>query len=378
MNRLPCLPSGVMLALLAGLVVACGSGGTAAPAVDAPSSGDHYRRPMEHEPHAATWLQWPHDRTYPTQPQRYDATWVAMTLDLVQSETVKIIAYDSTEQVRITDLLRAAGVDLTQVEFYLAPTDDVWIRDNGPIFVEDGSGVLHVENWGFNGWGGRVPYANDDRIPGSVATWTRLPVVDLNSVVLEDGAIQHDGAGTGIATLTSVINPNRTRLTAEEMEVKLREYLGITRMIWLDGHLDPEDITDFHIDGFFMFLDSTRLVTMSDTDLAYWGVTDEDRATIAALTNAAGSPYARIDLPLTAANVTLASGRNLGFKGSYVNFYVANTVVLVPTYDDPNDAVALDILREQFPGRRVTGIDFREVFADGGMTHCVTQQEPTP
>lgn len=335
-----------------------------------------FTEPKEDGPHAATWLQWPHDHTYPGQTARYDATWIAMTRNLVGSETVKIIAYDSTEQNRISNLLTMAGVGLSNVVFHQAPNDDVWIRDNGPVFVKDSAGKVYVQDWGFNGWGGKMPYSKSDTIPPKAANWDGRPLVDLNAVVLEGGALEQDGSGTAIATLSSVINPNRTTLSKEQMETKLRENLGITRMIWLDGVTGSSDITDYHIDGFFKFLDSTKVMTMTDSDLVEWGLSAKDRATIAALTSANGTPYTRINLPLTAANVKLASGRDLGYRGSYLNFYVANQVVLVPTYNDANDTLALAILQKQFPDRRVVGIDFREVYADGGMTHCVTQQEP--
>lgn len=365
-------------------LVACGGGGGAeAPSGAGAGSGTpaavtRFTEPKEDGPHAATWLQWPHDRTYPDQPARYDSTWVAMTKALVGSETVKIIAYDATEQARISALLTNAGVSLAHVVFHQAPTDDVWIRDNGPVFVKDAAGALEVEDWGFNGWGGKMPCAKSDAIPPKVAAWEGKALVDLNATVLEGGALECDGSGTGIATRSSVLNANRTTLTQAQMEAKLQENLGVSHMVWLDGVTGSSDITDYHIDGFLKFVDATKVITLSDADLAEWGLSAKDRAVIAGLANASGQAYARINLPLTAANVKLASGKDLGFKGSYVNFYVANTVVLVPTYNDANDAVALGLIQQQYPGRTVVGIDFREVYADGGMTHCVTKQEPTP
>jgi agmatine deiminase len=335
--------------------------------------------PSMESPHGGTWLQWPHQYTYgATYRNRLDATWVAMVRALVAGEKVHIIAYDATEQARITGLLNTAAVPLTNVNFLLRQTDDCWVRDNGPIFIFDTNTDLKITDWGFNGWGLDTPYAKDNTVPLGVATNLGLPRVDLNTVVIEGGAIEADGHGVMMATRSSIFDTNRNPgLTQARMQSILTTNFGVTKFIWLDGAPGgTADITDMHIDGFAEFAPNRTVVTMSNADLAYWGLPPADIATLNAATDINGVAYNFVRLPLTANNVVTTYGNNLGYKGSYVNFYVGNTVVLVPTYSDPNDATALNLVQTLYPGRTVVGIDVRNLFANGGMIHCVTQQQP--
>lgn len=335
--------------------------------------------PEETALHEGTWLQWPHQYTYgATYRNRLDATWVAMTKALVQSENVHIIAYNATEKTRIQNLLLNAGVPLASVSFLISPTDDVWVRDNGSIFVRNQSGQLQISDWGFNGWGLDTPYSKDNAVPSAIAKQLAMPRIDLNKVVLEGGAIEVDGKGTLLATKSSVLqNKRNPTLTQAQVEQSLATYLGISKFIWLDGAPGgKEDITDTHIDGFARFGDERTLVTMSATDLGYWGISSKDINTLYAASNASGTRYNLVKLPLTAKNVVTTYGKNLGYKGSYVNYYVGNNVVLMPAYQDANDSVAKNILQTLYPTRTVVGIDVRNLFANGGMVHCVTQQQP--
>lgn len=338
------------------------------------------RMPDETSAHEGTWLQWPHHYTYgATYRNRLDSTWVAMTKALVQSEKVHIIAYDATEQKRIQNLLTLNAIPLASVSFLLAKTDDVWVRDNGPNFVFDSNNRLQINDWGFNGWGLDTPYALDNTIPAAVQTQTKLPRVDLNNVILEGGAIEVDGRGTLLATRSSILqNKRNTNLTQAQVETSLRANLGISKFIWLDGaYGGKEDITDMHIDGFARFGTANTLVTMSKTDLAAWGLSTSDISKLYAATDVNGVAYNKVVLPLTAQNVVTAYGKNLGYKGSYVNFYVGNSVVLVPVYNDANDGKAKAILQSLYPTRSIIGVDVRNLYENGGMIHCVTQQQPS-
>ncbi len=338
------------------------------------------RMPDETSAHEGTWLQWPHHYTYgATYRNRLDPTWVAMTKALVQSEKVHIIAYDATEQKRIQNLLTLNAIPLASVSFLLAKNDDVWVRDNGPNFVFDSNNRLQINDWGFNGWGLDTPYALDNTIPAAVQTQTKLPRVDLNNVILEGGAIEVDGRGTLLATRSSILqNKRNTNLTQAQVETSLRANLGISKFIWLDGaYGGKEDITDMHIDGFARFGTANTLVTMSKTDLAAWGLSTSDISKLYAATDVNGVAYNKVVLPLTAQNVVTAYGKNLGYKGSYVNFYVGNSVVLVPVYNDANDGKAKAILQSLYPTRSIIGVDVRNLYENGGMIHCVTQQQPS-
>ncbi|MDH4472765.1 MAG: agmatine deiminase family protein [Fluviicola sp.] len=346
-----------------------------------------YTMPAETLEHEGTWLQWPHQYEYGiTYRNRLDATWVAMTSALVGSERVHIIAYNATEQTRITNLLTAASVNMTQVDFRLFQTNDVWVRDNGPIFVRDTDGDLTIEDWGFNGWGGDYNYELCDPIPTAVANAMSMPIVNLNSVMtIEGGSYELDGTGVLLATKSSILAQTNSGgalairnlgMTQSQAETILTQYIGATKFIWLDGFLGPDDITDAHIDGFAKFANDSTLVTMSNSDLTNWGLSATDIATLYAASDVDDLPYFKVYVPLTQNNVVTTYGYDLGYKGSYCNYYIANNVVLVPNYNDPNDAVANAIIQDLYPDRTVVGIDCRNLYENGGMVHCVTQQQP--
>ncbi len=337
-----------------------------------------YTFPEESEAHEGTWLQWPHHYQYGVEFRNYlDQTWVEMTRELITSENVHIIAYDNTEKDRITGLLNAASIDLSNIDFKIYPNDDFWIRDNGPIYVHDNNGNLIIQDWGFNGWGSKADYDNCNTIPQKIGQDQNRTVIDLNQVMInEGGSVELDGNGTLMACKSSILNSNRnpgmTQLEAEEIFTK---YLGVTNFVWLEGQAGLE-ITDQHIDGFARFGNATTIVTMENDDLLDFDVLQSDIDQLFSAKNKDGVAFSFLTLPLTQNNVVTTYGQNLGYKGSYCNYYIANTKVLVPTYNDPNDDIALQLLQGLYPDRTVVGIDFRNAYANGGMTHCVTQQQP--
>ncbi|MDG1331134.1 MAG: agmatine deiminase family protein [Crocinitomicaceae bacterium] len=303
----------------------------------------------------------------------------------VSSENVHIIAYNQTEKDRIISLLNAGNVPLANVDFKLFETDDTWIRDNGPIYVCDTDGNLVIEDWGFNAWGNKTdelsgqPIQSDkcDEIPSKIALDQGRTTIDLNSQMTnEGGSIEIDGHGTLMACKSSILNNNRNPgMTEAQAEVIFKKYLGATNFIWLDGQAGIE-ITDQHIDGFARFGNSTTIVTMDDSDLLNYDVLQSDIDKLNAATDKNGNAYTFLRLPLTQSNVTTTNGTNLGYKGSYVNYYIANTKVLVPNYSDPNDAAANALIQSLYPTRTVVGIDVRNLYENGGMIHCVTQEQP--
>ncbi|MBL7703262.1 MAG: agmatine deiminase family protein [Ferruginibacter sp.] len=337
-----------------------------------------YTMPEESELHEGTWLQWPHQFQYGiTYRNRLDATWTAMTKALCTGEKVHIIAYNESEKNRIITLLNSAAIPLTNIDFKIYATDDVWIRDNGPVYVKDSSGKLSILDWGFNGWGNKAGYTDCDLVPGKIASDEKIAKVDLNkNMILEGGSFEIDGNGAFLATKSAILNVNRNPgMTQAEAERILKKYLGVTHFIWLDGVAGLE-ITDMHIDGFARFGNKNTLVTMEKADLLNWDVPQKDIDKLYASRNKNGNPYTFLKLPLTQNNVVTTYGTNLGYKGSYVNYYIANTKILVPNYNDPNDMVANSIIQSLYPGKAVVGIDVRNLYANGGMIHCVTQQQP--
>ena len=310
-----------------------------------------------------------------------------MTSALQANEKVHIIAYNSTEQTRITNLLTAANVPLTNVDFKIFQTNDVWVRDNGPIYVRNASGNLVIQDWGFNGWGGDYNFSKCNPIPTKIATATGTPVLNLNSVMtVEGGSFEMDGHGVFLATKSAILsqsNPSsqiysirNAGMTVAQANAIFTQYVGVSKFYWLEGAFSNDDITDFHIDGFAKFAPNNKLVTMSQADLLYWGVTQADINMLFGMTNANNVAYTKVFLPLTQNNVSKTDGTDLGYKGSYANYYVANSRVLVPNYNDPNDAAANAIIAGLYPGRTAVGIDVRNLYGNGGMVHCVTQQQP--
>ena len=337
-----------------------------------------FTMPFEELVHEGTWLQWPHNFTYGFGASDYEPTWVEMTSALIGGEKVHIIAYDENHMSHILDLLTNAGVPMDNVNIIIAENDDFWIRDNGPIFVYDSESQLTILDWGFNGWGGQAPFELCDDIPIAIAEYLSIPLIDLNEMVLEGGAFEVDGHGTLMATRSAITGADRNPgLTESQIEDYMEEYLGVTNFVWFDGLFGGiEDITDQHIDGFAKFHGNNTIVTMSHIDLTYWLVSVSDIALLYNSANSSGEQFEIVVLPLTQNDVITTLGDTLGFRASYVNYYVANEVVLMPKYNDPNDIIAKQIIQGLYPDRDVLGIDCRNILHTGGMVHCITQQQP--
>ena len=323
-----------------------------------------YVFPSEEEKHEGTWLQWPHDYGWDKKHvKRYEQIWIEMTEALHTGEMVHIIAYNQQEKLRIEKCLTDKGLDMDNIDFYEWKTDDVWVRDNGPIFVFDEGDNLVIQNWEFNGWGFKSDYKNDNTIPKKVGSELGLEVVSVD-MVNEGGSVELDGNGTLMAKRSSILNNNRNPgLTQKEAEAYFEKYLGVSNFIWLDGVIG-QDITDDHIDGTARFVKGNTIVTYSKEDSA-----PGEYEILKNARNIEGQPYNIVELPYTYKRIK-------GYEGSYINFYVGNEVVLVPNYNDPMDAIANAKIQALFPSRKVVGIEVNELYKDGGMIHCVTQQQP--
>lgn len=333
-----------------------------------------YYMPSEETLHEGTYLTWAHKYTYGKKYRdEIENVWVEMTKALHTGETVHIIAYDKYEKERITALLKAANVNLSKVDFLVAKSDDVWVRDTGPIFVYDENNNLTIANFGFDGWGKKAPHRNDDKLPIAVAKQKGFPIVDISDFALEGGAIEIDGNGTLMAARSCVNSGSRNKkLTLTQVESYLKQYLGVSNFIWLEG-VEGEDITDAHIDGTARFYDKNTILTVSEKDFfeLYEEMPKNDYNILLKAKNADGRKYDILELPMTAKNV-----KGLDIKGSYLNYYVANEVLLLPIYNDANDNIAIDIMRCLYKTKKIIPIDVSVLFKNGGMIHCITQQQP--
>lgn len=333
-----------------------------------------FRMPAEWEPHAATWLSWPHkESSWPGKLERIPPIWVEMVRALVAGEAVSILVNDAAPAERVRELLTAAGVSLRNVHLHEVPTDDAWMRDHGPTFITR-SGEFALVDWIYNAWGGKYPpWEQDDRVPQVLAS--RLGATRFEpGIVLEGGSIEVDGAGTLLTTEQCLLNPNRNpHLGRAEIEQYLCDYLGARRVLWLgDGILG--DDTDGHVDDLTRFVAPATVVTVVEDDPAdpNHAVLQDNLDRLRGMRDAAERPLRVVALPMP--TPVEYDGQRL--PASYANFYIGNAAVLVPTFDCANDAVALATLSELFPNRRVVGITATDLVWGLGAFHCVTQQQP--
>ena len=356
---------------------------------DTPIRGGFYM-PAEWEEHGGTWLQWPHNDTFEGNQIWLEHIWLAMTIALHKNETVHIVVTDERRYEHLQGQIAFYGLDERNIDIHIIPTDDVWVRDNGPIFLVNESGELAATDWNFNGWGERYAFEKDCKVPASIASRLSIPLY-TSSIVAEGGGIEVNGTGTMIATRTSIINPNRNPgIDQDEIETALKQYLGLKHIIWLSGapkeFCDAAgDDTDFHIDGSARFVDeSTVLYTWTDdTADPNFPFFQQHKQELESASTESGKPLTLVSL-LIPKNISYAT-RFMTTKppfesklslAIYTNYYVANGVVLVPVYGDVYDAVAKSIIAEHFPDREIIGIPAPELAQLGGMMHCVTQQQP--
>jgi agmatine deiminase len=343
--------------------------------------------PSEEVTHEGTWLTWPHKyadkQSYyfgeegidgEVYVQMLEPIWIEITKALHTGETVHIIAYNAEEQARIEKLLQENEVDLSKIDFVIIETDDVWMRDTGPIFTLKDGKELAIANFIFDGYGNAIEpeyYAKDAQIAANIASLKGFECIDID-MVLEGGSVEVDGHGTLIAAKSSVVGTERnTEMRIEEVEAYLKKYYGVTNIIWIEG-LKNEDITDGHIDACVKFAEGNKLVTLPYDDFMwYCSETEQDWEIVSNAVNADGVPYEIVEIPLTETFY-----EELEDYGCYLNYYVGNEVVLVPIYGDVNDQVAMDIIASLYPTRRIVGINCLNLALFGGMVHCVTQQQP--
>lgn len=332
-----------------------------------------YRWPAEWEPHAATWLTWPHNPdTWPGRLPLAQAEFAQFVRTLARFERVELLL--SNDAVREQAAVELRGV--ANVVTHFRTTNDSWMRDYGPTFLRHSvSGQPALVDWQYNAWGGKYPpWDDDNRVPAWIAELRgcRRFAVDR---VLEGGAIEGNGQGLVLTTEDCLLNPNRNAgATRESMELLLREYLAVDEVCWLLGRGIDGDDTDGHIDQLARFVDAATVVApwsedASDPQAAPLG---ENLRRLEQFRTAAGSRLNVVRLPMPAAR--FCQGQRL--PCSYCNFYIANGVVLVPQFDDPHDARALGILGELFPDREVVGASALELVWGLGAFHCLTQQEP--
>lgn len=336
--------------------------------------------PAEWAPHLSTWLTWPRPEgiSFPDKYEPVPAVYAAFIRELVAVEEVNVNVWHAEMEDWVRGLLKTHQCPLERVRFHHFPAYEPWCRDHGPVFLLRalaGKTERAVVDWGYNAWGNKYPPCDlDDAVPQHVARLRGLPIFSPG-IVMEGGSIDVNGEGTLLTTESCLLNPNRNPdLSREQIEQSLRDHLGVRRILWLGDGIAGDD-TDGHVDDLTRFVNPTTVVTVMEDD-----PTDENHAPLRenrdrlkSMTDDQGRALRVVELPMP---------RRLEHDGqrlpaSYANFYIANGIVVVPTYRDPRDREALEILQREFPDRRVVGLDSTDLVWGLGSFHCISQQEPS-
>jgi agmatine deiminase len=339
-----------------------------------------YRWPAEWEPHAATWLCWPKNPdTWPGRLERAVAGFVEIVRALHPFERVNLLVDSLAQEQAARARLAAAGVPAdADVAFVVAPTNDAWVRDYGPIFVVRGEGAQRERallDFGYNAWGGKYPpFSLDDAIPARLARLLGLPLF-ASDFVLEGGSIDGNGQGTLLTTETCLLNPNRgAGRTRELMEQRLAAWLGAKQVLWLGEGIVGDD-TDGHVDDLTRFFRADGILTAVEPnprDVNHRPLR-ENLERLRSLRATDGRSFEVVELPMP--RPCHCDGHRL--PASYANFLIINGAVLVPVFRQPRrDAEACEIIGNCFRGREVIPIDCLDLVLGLGTLHCISQQQP--
>ena len=340
-----------------------------------------YRMPAEWEPHAATWLAWPHEKTdWPGKFATIPWVYADIVRHLSRVERVHILVENAAMERAACRNLKSAGANLAAVDFFHVPTNRGWIRDFGPIFVRNSKGETAATNWHFNAWAKYNDWKKDDAANEKLAPklkwkmWS--PAYRKRRVVLEGGSIDVNGLGTMLTTEECLLSPIQARnpgVTRDELADIFRDYLGVTNVLWLRNGIAGDD-THGHVDDLARFTDPSTVVTVVENDPseANFQPLQENLALLREMKDQNGQPLRVETLPMP--DPVYFDGQRL--PASYANFYIANHLVLVPMFNDARDVVALTKLAGLFPGRKVVGVACLDLVLGLGTLHCMTQQEP--
>ncbi len=340
--------------------------------------------PAEWEPHEATWIGWPHNRT--DWPGKFGPIpWVygEIVRKIAPGEIVRILVNSAAQETQARRIFKRIGVNLSRIEFFRIPTNRGWTRDSGPIFLRRAAPRPEVAilKFGFNAWAKYSDWKKDARVSERVgrALGCRLFAVKANGrdVVLEGGSVEMNGHGTLITTeeclLDTTLQVRNPGLSRRELEAVFREYLGVTNVLWLGRGIAGDD-THGHIDDICRFVGPRTAVLCREGDPsdANYRPLEENRERLEGIRLEEGSRIELVPLPMPAP--LYLDGQRL--PASYANFYISNTAVLVPTFNDPKDRVALGTLSELFCDRPVEGIHAVDLVWGLGTLHCMTREQP--
>ncbi|MBC8110338.1 MAG: agmatine deiminase family protein [Verrucomicrobia bacterium] len=336
-----------------------------------------YFFPAEWHPHTATWLSFPHkEASWPGKLPSIYPIYAQFIKLLAEGEKVKINVTDDVMRVFVTELLQKHEVDMSQIEFFVHPTNDAWVRDHGPAFLinPNAESKKVIVDWGYNAWGNKYPpFDLDDVIPTKIAQHYNMPVFHPG-IVMEGGSVDFNGKGTLLTTKACLLNENRNpHLSQAAIEKYLADYYGVNHILWLGDGIVGDD-TDGHIDDLTRFVNEDTVVTIIEENRAdeNYEILQENLKTLKTLRLENGKQLNIVEMPMPSPVIY----EDQRLPASYANFYIANKYVVVPVFQDKNDEKALEILQACFPERKVVGLDSTDLIWGLGSFHCLSQQEP--
>lgn len=336
-----------------------------------------YYFPAEFHPHTATWLSWPHkEASWPGKIHTIYPYYSQFVKYLANSEKVRINVLDEAMKAFATGHLQAEGVNLSNVEFFLHPTNDAWCRDHGPAFLINPEAAVKkvVVDWNYNAWGGKYPpFEQDDVIPTLIANHYKLPVYNPG-IIMEGGSVEFNGKGTILTSTCCLLNENRNpHLNREQVEEYLHQYYGADQVLWVEDGIVGDD-TDGHIDDTIRFVNEDTVLTVVETDKQdeNYELLQQNLKQLQQMRLLNGKQLNIIHLPMP--DPVIFDEQRL--PASYANFYISNKYVIVPTFQCKKDDEALNIIAGCFKDREVVGIDSTEIIWGLGSFHCLSQQEP--
>ena len=350
---------------------------------DASPRARGYRMPAEWEPHTTTWLVWPHNRAdFEVKTAAVDWCYAEIVRHLVVGERVAILFHDTQVERRAVRVLEKSGIDLRSVDRCRIRTNRSWVRDAGPIFVVRRGAIdpVAATDWRFNGWARYRAWQDDNALPRRLSRRLRIPRFEVRlrgaPVVLEGGSVDVNGEGLLLTTEECLLSPIQARnpgVSRQELEYVFHEALGVRRVMWLSGGIAGDD-THGHVDNVARFVNPTTVVVVTERDRSdeNYETLRENRNRLTRMTDLRGRSLTIVPLPMP--QPISFEGRRL--PASYANFYIANRRVLVPTFNDPSDRIALTRLARLFPDRQVVGIHAVDLLLGLGTVHCLTQQQP--
>jgi agmatine deiminase len=339
-----------------------------------------FSMPSEWERHDSTWLAWPHDpTTFPRRVGKVERTYLEIILALHKSEIVNLFVKDLKMKSRVIKLLEEKKIDLQKINFYLWDYADVWFRDYGPVFVRNKEKKqLAFVHWIFNAWGEKyTDLIRDTQIPNFISQSLQMNNF-RPGIVLEGGSVDTNGRGTLLTTEQCLLNKNRNpHLSRDQVEKYLTDYFGASNIIWLKSGVAGDD-TDGHIDNLARFVNPRTVLCAyqeDENDENYFAL-KENYEILNNSVDQDGKKLKVIKVPMPDEIRSRVRGENTRLPASYLNFYIGNKVVLVPTFGQNTDRLALKIIQKEFLGRKVVGIDCSDLIYGMGAIHCITQQQP--